>query len=356
MKRDSDSAELERLIQGVADPVVREYLLMADDSIVIVLPFALAIAARLSLADACGDSGRTLPELAGAVRLPPEPLSGLLKALASVGFFTEDEHGRFRPTALGEMLRANSPVSMLATLANTDSHWAWLRAVDAAAQGRPIVNSAFAEGYFAHKEHAPAAATFNRRMRERASRLYLGLADVPIWAKARWVLDIGGGIGAPLAAVMHAWPHLRGTLFDRALVIDAAVEGGELDAVRERVTFVAGDFFKELPPGADVHLLCSILHNWSDPDAVDILQASSKALPPGGRVLVCEMILPDSPEPHPARWSDLGMMVMLGGRERTLPEFTALLNCAGLTAASVVPIRDSAFSVIEARVASNGVR
>jgi SAM-dependent methyltransferase len=345
------NAELQRLIHSAADPVVREFLLMADDSIVMVLPFALAIAARLGLADACGPSGRTLPELTKAVGFPVEPLGRLINALASAGFFTLDSSGHFTPTALGAVLSADSPVSMRATLANTDSYSAWLRAADAVLQGPSIVGSAFADEYFEHNErNLKVGAAFNTRMQERGTRLYLDLANLPVWSRARCVLDIGGGTGTVLAAILQVWPHLHGVLFDRAAVIDNAAATSTLDTVRDRCTLVAGDFFKELPHGPDVHLLCSVLHDWTDSRAMDILRASSAALPPGGRVLICEMVLPDVPVPHPARWSDLGMMVLLGGRERTLPEFAELLDCSGLSLTQVLPVGHWSFNLIEACV------
>jgi SAM-dependent methyltransferase len=345
-------SELERLVRSVPDPIVREFLLMADDSIVAILPYALAIAARLGVADACASTGSTTKELAAAVGFAAEPLRSLMNALTGAGFFARDKRGRFTPTALGAVLSADSAFSMRATLSNTDSYPAWLQAAYAAAQRQPIT-AAFGETFFEDKETDPTAeAAFDTRMQERATRLYLGLAELPVWDGAHTVMDIGGGTGTVLSAVLQAQPQLSSVLFDRGSVIDLAAS--VLDPVRDRCTLVAGNFFRELPKGADVHLLCSVLHDWDDDRAADILRASVTALAPGGRVLVCELVVPETSEPHPARWSDLGMQVVLGGRERTLSEFDELFAAGGLARVRVLPVGPSAFSLIELVEARSG--
>ncbi|MFF3555000.1 methyltransferase [Streptomyces tsukubensis] len=340
---------MEQLVHGVPDPVVREFLLMADDSIVAVLPFTLAIAARLGVADACAPEGSAPGELAAAVGFAAEPLTSLLNALTGAGFFTRDEHGRFAPTELGEVLKAGSALSMRATLSNLDSCRAWLRAADAAAQLRPLPAAA-GESFFTDQDtRTTTDAAFNTRMKERARRLYGSLAELPVWDGAHTVMDIGGGTGTVLAAILAARPQLRGVLFDRRSVIDLAAVDSPLDPVRDRCTLVAGDFFDGLPGGADVQVLGSVLHDWDDEKAAGILRAGVRALAPGGRILVCELVVPETADPHPARWSDLGMLVLLGGRERTLPEFDALFAAAGLVRTRVLPVGESGFSLIETR-------
>ncbi|MEU5404308.1 methyltransferase [Streptomyces sp. NPDC005963] len=339
---------MEKLVRGVPDPVVREFLLMADDSIVTVLPYSLAIAARLGVADVCEPEGSTPEELAAIVGFAAEPLTSLLNALTGAGFFARDHHGRFSPTELGAVLKADSTVSMRATLSNLDSYRAWLQAADAAA-GRQPLPAAYGETFFVDQDRKPTTeAAFNTRMKERAKRLYGGLAELPVWEDAHTVMDIGGNTGTVVSTILQAHPQLSGVLFDRRSVIDLAAHDSPLDPVRDRCMLVAGDFFDELPRGADVHVLGSVLHDWGDEKAADILRASVKALPPGGRVLVCELIVPEAAEPHPARWSDLGMLVLLGGKERTLSEFDKLFATVGLFRNRVFPIGESSFSLIEA--------
>ncbi len=340
--------ELEQLVRGVPDPVVREFLLMVDDSVVAVLPYALAIAARLGVADACAPDGSSPEELAATVGFGAEPLASLLNALTGAGFFARDQRGRFTPTELGGVLKADSPVSMRATLSNLDSFRSWLQAADAAAARQPLP-AAYGETFFVDNETRPTTeAGFNTRMKERAKRLYSGLADLPVWDETHTVMDIGGGIGTVMSMILRAHPQLNGVLFDRRSVIETADQDSPLVPVRDRCTLVAGDFFAELPGGADTHFLGSVLHDWDDEKAADILRASVRALAPGGRVLICELVVPETDEPHPARWSDLGMLVLLGGRERSLSEFDKLFAGVGLTRSRVFPVGESSFSVIEA--------
>ncbi|GAA2704246.1 methyltransferase [Actinoplanes palleronii] len=347
LERAATLTELERLVRGVPDPVVREFLLMADDSSVAVLPYALAITARLGVADACPPAGSTAEELASAVGFATEPLRSLMNALTGAGFFARDEHGRFALTELGAVLRSDSPVSMRATLSNVGTYRAWLRAVDSPAGSRPF-SAGSGEAFFEGRAAEPAdQVAFSTRMRERGTRLYAGLADLAVWDAASTVMDIGGGTGTVISAVLRAHPRLSGVLFDRAPVIALAETTAPLDPVRDRCALVAGSFFEGLPAGADVHLLCSVLHDWDDEKAADILRASAASVAPGGRVLVCELVVPSSPAPHPARWSDLGMLMLLGGRERTLLEFDKLFATAGLTRTRVLPVGTSAFSLIE---------
>jgi hypothetical protein len=121
--------------------------------------------------------------------------------------------------------------------------------------------------------------------------------------------------------------------------------------VKDRCQMMAGDFFERIPSCADTHLMCSVLHDWPDERAVTILSNSRSALPPDGRLFIVEMILPGGPEWHPSKWSDIGMMVLTGGRERSQPEFDTLLHEAGLSLVSVRSIPRSYFFLLEAVVA-----
>ncbi|MEU2742270.1 methyltransferase [Streptomyces sp. NPDC007095] len=344
------STDRERVIATAPDPVVRQFLRMADDSIVAVLPFALSVAARLAIADECAGAGRSVKDLAQVLNAAPDPLERLMRALVSCGFFTEDADGLFALAPLGQLLRTDSPVSLRATLSNLDTYRAWLGAVETISTGSPSFDSMFGTPFFSHKEQDDGAGvSFDERMHERASRLYAGLAVLPDWHGVSCLLDIGGGRGTVLASVLEENPDLRGILFDRSDVIERSATSGTLEPFEARCRLVGGDFFAGLPGGADAHLMCSVLHDWDDEDAVRILTRSREALPEGGRIFLCEMILPESTEPHPAYWSDLGMMVLLGGRERSYEQYQTLLRAAGLRAVKVTPLPGSSFGVIEAR-------
>jgi ubiquinone/menaquinone biosynthesis C-methylase UbiE len=330
--------------------LVEDYLRFGDDSVVGILPYALAIAARMRVADLVHAGTRQLTDLAAALEMDPDSLGRLLRALVSCGFMEQSPDGGFVLTPLCDVLRSDSPQSQRTRLGNLDSFRAWLAAADAMEIGRTAFERTFNATFFGHKEaDADAGRLFDRRTQERTTCLYLDQVVRHDWSESRRVLDVGGGIGTVLAAVLEAAPHLEGVLFDRRQVLERIGPDSPATRVDARCTYAAGDFFEALPAGADTHLMCSVLHDWDDERALLILRSSARALEPGGRLVVCEMLLPDSPRWHPATWSDLGMMVVVGGRERTRREFERLLEAAGFTLVSATESADSSFAMLDAR-------
>lgn len=301
-----------------------------------------------SLTDATR-AGRNVGQLAGRLGLPRDLLTRLVKALASCGFFELGDDGRVTLTALGQLLRTDTAVSMRATLSNIDSYRTWLSFIETSRAGWPHVTGGHRAQLFSHHaEDAGGSAAFDVRMRERAARVYASLPAIRNWDANQRVLDIGGGTGTVLGSLLRALPALRGVLLDRAAVIQRVAGSNAFDGVSDRCELVAGDFFAALPEGADVHLLCSVLHNWEDEAACEILRRSRESLSPGGTILICEMLLPLGCEPHPAHWSDLSMLILVGGRERTISEYSSLLEKTGFRLVTVTPLPDTSLSLIEA--------
>lgn len=183
------------------------------------------------------------------------------------------------------------------------------------------------------------------------------LASSPALPEADVVMDLGGGHGELLAEVLRARPGLRGVLLDLAHAVAGAQAHLREAGVAGRVTVTPGDFFAALPQPVDVVLLKSVLHDWNDDDAVRILQRARDALAPGGRVLVIERVMPAQVEDLPAHRttarSELNMLVSLGGRERTVEDYDALLLKAGMSRRRTLPAA-AAFSVIEVCVQPAG--
>jgi SAM-dependent methyltransferase len=157
------------------------------------------------------------------------------------------------------------------------------------------------------------------------------------------VVDVGGGHGRLLSAILARYPSVEGILFDLPGGIAAAGLGGPLP----RCKLVAGDFFEAVPEGANAYLMKKVLHDWSDDDAVRILANCRRAMAPGGRVLVAETVVPPGNAPDPIKVMDVNMLVVTGGRERTADEFAALFERAGLKAGRVVPT-GARVSILEA--------
>jgi hypothetical protein len=160
------------------------------------------------------------------------------------------------------------------------------------------------------------------------------------------LMDVGGGEGVLLAAILAANPALRGVLFDQPHFLTGANELLERAGVADRCELVSGSFFEEVPGGADAHLLKSIVHDWDDPATLKILRACRAAIADSGRLLVVEPLIRAGNEPDPAKFSDLNMLVMLGGQERTAEDFERLYAEAGFRLTEIIGT-GSSMSIIE---------
>jgi hypothetical protein len=302
-----------------ANAVVADFLMLADDSAVAILPHALRIAAELGIAERLAERAVSVKELAVAVECHPDALSRLMRALASVGLFRLTEAGCYELTSVGQRLRPDAADTVYSTVINPDSQRAWLSATRALRTGEPVFGAGGSVGqgtasgerhdrpvsgghvfdvhseFFSHMDLNPRTnRAFLRRMRERAARLYPMLVSAVDWSASRVVMDIGGGDGYLIDHVLREAPHLHGVLFDRPATIDVVGADGTTDSANglsARRTLRTGDFFTAIPGGADTHLMCSVLHDWSDELAEVILMNSRRALVAGGRLLIGEMVV-----------------------------------------------------------------
>ncbi|WP_020123028.1 methyltransferase [Streptomyces canus] len=327
-----------------------DFLTLADDSCVAVLPHVLRITAQLGIAEVIAAGICSVQEIAAETDTDPAALRRLLRALASVGVVDEEQPGLFRLTGAGHRLRADAENSVRESILNTDSQRAWLGALETFRTGRPVFDNTHGAEFFEHKDaDIQANRAFLRRMRERAGRLYGQFVTVPDWSQSETVMDIGGGDGFVIDRVLREAGHLKGILFDRPPVVDGVREYPHLVALGERVRLEGGDFFETLPEGADTHLLCGVLHDWTDEQVLTILSNSRAALRQGGRLIIIDMVLPPDNRWHPSVWSDISMMVLMNGRERTESDFENLLRQAGFAMSSVTPVPHSYFSLVEAK-------
>jgi len=310
---------------------------------------AVYLAARLKLADAVGERA-TLAALAAATATRPEALRRLMRALTSHGYFREAEDGAFVHTPLSEALRSGGPGSMRAIAEaelGHDHYEAWGRVESCLFEpgtafervyGMPIWR------YYA--DHPQTQALFGEAMSNLTAIANAGVLASYRFASFKTAVDVGGGHGSFLAAVLDAHPDARGVLFDVAEVVDNAGKDAFVAGRRDRIRTASGDFFREVPGGADLYLLKFILHDWDDARAAAILANIRKAIAPTGRLIVVEIVLPPGNEPHVGPLIDLNMMVMTGGIERTEAQYGELLARAGFRLERVVATR-SPFSVIE---------
>ncbi len=311
---------------------------------------ALYVAAKLGIADLLADGPVDCEDLAAATNTHAPSLQRVLRALASVGVFTEVSPGSFALTPLAELLRTETPGSMsaLAIMYAEEQYRAWGEMLHSVRTGEMAFDHQFGMGYFEYlAQHPEADRVFNEAMTGWTQQLVGAVVDTYDFSPFHTVVDVGGGYGALLATILRNNPGTRGILFEQPHVIASAEEELVAAGVADRCTFVGGDFFVEVPAGGDAYVLSQILHDWDDERCVAILGQCRRAMPDHGKLLVVELVLPPGDDPFLGKWLDLHMLVLLGGRERMATEYDALFRAAGFKLARVVPTSPGP-SVVEA--------
>jgi len=311
---------------------------------------ALHVAATLGIADLLASSGRTSDELAAATDTHPPTLYRLLRALASVDVLREREGRRFELTPLGERLRSDAPDSVRgwAAFIGRPYFWqAWSALEHSVRTGENAFQHVHGTDVWSYRATRPdESAIFDRAMTSLSRRSNAALLAAYDFGRFRTVVDVGGGNGALLAAVLAANPKLEGTLFDLPHVVAGAPALLEQAGVADRCRVVAGSFFESVPQGADAYILRAVIHDWDDDESIRILKVVRRAIPVGGALLLVERAVAPPNEGRDAKFSDLNMLVGPGGRERTRWEYAALLEASKFRLTGVVSA--GVYSVIDA--------
>ena len=313
---------------------------------------AIAVAADLGIADRLQAGAKSCAELAPAMGVHAGALYRLLRGLASVGVFAEDAEGRFTLTALAALLLTDGPGSWRAAALLNGEPWAWQpwgALAYSVKTGKPAFEHIFGMTFDSYRaQHHDAADIFQAFMHVATADEAMVVAPMYDFSGLTTVVDVGGGRGALLAAILQRNPHLRGILFEASQVIADAPPLLEAQGVADRCELVAGDFFQALPAGADVYLLKWILVSWDDEHSVTILQNCRRALGSHGKLLVIERIIPSGNEPFFGKLADLNLLVMYQGRHRTEAEYHALFTRAGFELSRIIPTNSpTEFSLIE---------
>jgi hypothetical protein len=293
----------------------------------------LAAVLELGIPDALGDGAVALPDLAARVGASPAGLRRRLRAARAAGLFREEPPGWIRHTAASALLRSGVRGGLRDEARHVLSGWtriAWdglEHSVRTGASG--FVHAAGRSVFEYLRDHPDEAGVFHAFQAEVARRALPALLAAGCLPTSGAVVDVGGGEGALLAALLQAAPRLRGTLFDLPEVI-ARVRRPELG---DRLRLAAGDFFRDVPAGADAYLLSHVLHDWPDAKAARILQRVASAAPPASRVMVIENLRAAAGSSLLLAYLDLQMLTAWEGRERTLDEYRDLLRGAGLVLA-----------------------
>jgi O-methyltransferase domain/Dimerisation domain len=282
---------------------------------------ALGIAADLGVADALADGPRDVAALAEQSGADPQTLHRILRALASDGVFAEGEPGVFRNTESSALLRTDATGSW-AEFAHLFGgvFYDGAGTMDPTTRSETFTRTFDADFWSWLAQRAGERAAFDAAMAGGKESHAARLAELG-WRDDETVVDVGGGNGALLRALLAEVPGLRG------VILDLPETDRDEEALGERITFVAGSFFEEMPSG-DTYILSGILHDCDDEAATTILKTIRAAAPPNARLLVIDAVIPPGNEPHGSKWLDLLMLVLAGGRERTDPQWRRLLEGA----------------------------
>lgn len=301
-------------------------------------------------------AGGPLPvaEIAAETGSHPDALHRFLRALAGEGLFVESPSGTFALTDQGALLRSDTPGSLrhFSTLMVEEAYQVWELAGYSLRTGQTAFPVRFGRSLFDWLgDHPHKAAEFDIAQAGLVELRLLPLLDWG-WTDVRTVVDIGGGNGTLLTHLLARYPHLHGTLLDLPHVTARAAEQLATAGLLDRTYCQPGDFFTEIPAGADAYVLAQILHDWDDEQATRILRAVRAAMPDHANLLVLEQAIPEGNQPHPAKLLDLHMLLLLGGRERTETDWHLLLGKAGFAITTITQHARSA--MIEARPAGGG--
>lgn len=319
---------------------------------------ALHVAAKLGVADQLRDGEKVCTELARATGADPHALHRLIRVLASVGVFTLDAGGHVALTPLAATLLTDAQCSLRGWAVDQlggEHYEAWGELLHSVQSGECAFERAFGVNAWAHRaENESSAQAFDDGMASLMGAHHQAvLAAHPLDACER-LFDIAGGDGQFMVAALSAWPKLRGVVLEQPHVVPRTLQRLAQVGLSARCEVVAGDIFSSIPAGGSAYLMSRVIHDWNDDQALQILRVCRRAMSADAVLLLVERVMPEqvdfTPTTRAVTVSDLNMLVMTGGRERTEAEFRALLAAAGF-AVNQCTATDTVFTVIEARVA-----
>ncbi|GGR77672.1 MULTISPECIES: methyltransferase [Streptomyces] len=318
----------------------------------------IGVAAELGLADLIGTGSRTSRELADATATHEPSLRRLLRMLVAVGIAEEPEPGRFALTDIGSQLRSDSPDS-LHKFAKMFCHpiffTSWQSLRHTVTTGERAFDHVHETGIYDWlARHGETSTLFNEAMSEESRLSAAQLAAGYDFPATGTVVDLGGGDGTLLTAILQARPGLRGIVFDSPSGVAEAPATLGKAGVADRCEVRSGDFFQSVPDDGDLYIIKSVFQDWGDDEARAILRTVRARIPASATLLIVGTVLPETADTSApvAYFTDVNMMVTTGGQERTEGEFRALLEETGFTVRSVGVGQAGPLSVIEAVPAS----
>jgi hypothetical protein len=307
----------------------------------------LHVAAELGVADVLGEEPQSAETLAATLGVKADPLHRVLRCLTNHGVFAMTD-GKFAHSAASRLLKSDAHPSLraLPRMMGLKMHWdAYGQLEHTLRTGEPGVDRATGEGLFDYFDRNPDhGRVFDEAMTAKSfAQIGTSLAAYD-FSPFKTIGDIGGGAGHLLAAVVDATPGAEGMLFDLPSVVERAAE-----RPHPRIRRVGGDFFKDPIPPCDAYLMMTVLHDWSDAEAAQILAAIKRTAPTAAKLVLLEAVVDLSKGYDFGMDLDIEMLVMTTGRERTAEEWTAVLAEGGWRLTRIIPTRGMS-AIIEAEL------
>ena len=308
------------------------------------------VAAKLGIADLLKDGSKSIDKLASKVGAHPRALYRVLRALASMGIFAEVGDRKFELTALAEPLQDRVPGSVRARaiLNGAEVYWKpWGDLLNCVKTGDAPFNRVFGMSFWEYlTRNAEAGTIFNKSMSANTEQSANAVDEAYDFSGVNRVIDLAGGRGTLIAAILKKYPQVQGVLTDLPPVANEAKAFIESEGLEDRCEIIGGDYFESVPSGADIYILKSIIQSEEDDSVVAVLKNCRRAMGNHARLLIVDLIMSPHGSPSPANVYDVQMMVIGGGLLRTELEFGTLVEKGGFKLNRVLPTR-SELSIIE---------
>ncbi len=306
---------------------------------------AIYVAAQLGLADLLKNGPKSSEQLAQATAMHPPSIYRLMRVLASVGVFAQDEQGRFGLTPVGTTLQTDVPGSLRAWILlqlGEQRYRVGGAVLHTMRTGEIAFNHVFGMGYWEYvAQHFEDAKIFDDAMANLIRLNHAAVLSSYSFSTIDKIVDVGGGDGSLIVALLQANPKMNGVLFDLPHVTEKAKKRLADADLAGRCEIVGGDVFASVPAGGDVYILSQVMNGFDDDRALAILKNCHGAMPHNAKLLLVQRVLPDRMEPSIAVQalvlSDFNMMMMNGGRERTETEYRTLMAAAGFQVTKIIP-------------------
>ncbi|RWS24028.1 hypothetical protein B4U80_13281 [Leptotrombidium deliense] len=292
-------------------------------------------AVKLNLAEHLAKKPMTAEELAEETQTHAPSLFRLLRALASFGIFKIDNDQKWLMTPMAQLLEKR--MKHFAPMLVSDIHLAWSSLVDSVKTGKPVFENVYGERLWDYlKSHPADFNNFKAGLHEFNDLFHSKIPDFYDFSQFKHIIDVGGNIGSFMVYVLNRVPNVTATVYDEAHVIEEAKAYVAASEVKDRISFISGNFLESVPAGGDCYIMKSALVDWNDDDAVKIISNIAKNMNERTRLLIIQSCIPEENKYHLGKHYDLLYLIVDGGKERTRKEFEAIVNKCGLRLNKVI--------------------